>query len=249
MVAAGAGERLGAGGPKALVRVDGVTLLEHAVTRVLAAPAVDLVVVVAPEREVAAVRALVSEGVLVTIGGPTRRDSVAAGLAALASASIPAGRGGRAQVDVVLVHDAARCLAPPSLVQRVVAAVRAGHPVVVPAVPVHDSVRALGPDGVSSTVVDRSALLAVQTPQGFARAVLEDAHRRQYPSDAQPGDADLGDAQPGDAGLGRAATDDASLAERLGHPVHLLDGAEEAFKVTVPLDLARVRAVLASGPA
>ena len=199
--------------------------------RVLGSGQVDLVVVVAPPGAVDEVRELLPEGVVVTAGGPTRQESVAAGVEALHRASAPGGALGR-DADVVLVHDAARCLAPGSLVARVADAVLAGHPVVVPVVPVHDTVRQHADDARGSAVVDRSRLLAVQTPQGFAREVLESAHR-----DAPPGD-------------GSTATDDARLAERLGHAGPLVVGADEAFKVTRPLDLALVDAVLArSAPA
>ena len=195
--------------------------------RVLGSGRVDLVVVVAPPTATDEVRALVPDGVVVTAGGSSRRESVVAGLEALRRACAPGGLLGR-DADVVLVHDAARCLAPGALVARVVDAVLAGHPVVVPVVPVHDTVREHADDARGSAVVDRSRLLAVQTPQGFARGVLESAHRG-------PGAGEV------------AATDDASLAERLGHPVHLVAGADEAFKVTRPLDLALVDAVLAAG--
>lgn len=213
-MAAGAGTRLSAGVPKAFARLAGRSLLEHAVGRVLESRCVDLVVAVVPADLVEEAQGLVPGDVLVAPGGPTRQASVVAGLAALPAAE---------EDGVVLVHDAARCLAPPDLVVRVEAAVRSGHPVVVPAVPVHDTVRVLEADGAGSALLDRSRLRAVQTPQGFTRAVLEQAHR---------------------AGAHVPATDDATLAERLGHPVHLVPGAEEAFKVTRPLDLALARALV-----
>jgi 2-C-methyl-D-erythritol 4-phosphate cytidylyltransferase len=211
------------------VRAGGASLVEHATRRVLGSGRIDLVVVVAPPGGVEAVRALVPDGVVVTAGAGSRQESVAAGLAALHRACAPGGALGR-EADAVLVHDAARCLAPEALVARVVDAVLAGHPVVVPVVPVHDTVREHADDRGGTVVVDRARLLAVQTPQGFARGVLERAHRG---AGAEP------------AGAGAPATDDASLAERLGHPVHLVAGADEAFKVTRPLDLALVDAVLA----
>ncbi len=232
LVGAGSGQRLGAGLPKAFAVLAGRTLLEHAVERLLAPGCLDVVVVVVPAGMVDRARLLLPDGVLTTAGGPTRTASVSSGVAVLhdlwgslpdlAEQSHPGA--GRAGDDVVLVHDAARCLAPPELIARVVVAVRAGHRVVVPAVPVHDTVRALHPGG-GSTVVDRSSLRAVQTPQGFDRAVLEAAHA---------------------GGASALVTDDATLAEALGHPVHVVPGAEEAFKITRPLDLALAGAVLAS---
>lgn len=223
VLAAGSGVRLGAGAPKGFVTVVGRTLLEHAVSGVLAAGCIDQVVVVVPPSLVGGARALVPGEVVTAAGGGTRRESVRAGLAALQGAWGPALPG-----DVVLVHDAARSLTPPALFAAVVTSVRSGHPVVVPVVGVHDTVRALDPGGGGSTLVDRSLLRAVQTPQGFGRTVLEQAH-------AAPGAETA------------VATDDATLAELLGYRVHAVPGAEEAFKVTRPLDLALAEALLRSG--
>lgn len=222
MVAAGAGTRLGAGAPKAFVLLRDRPLLVHAVDRVLASGAVSEVVLVVPAERLAEARGLVGpRPVAVVPGGASRQESVRAGLTALSGV-----------VDVVLVHDAARCLAPARLVAEVAAAVRAGHPCVVPGVPVHDTVRSLGSGGAPGVVVDRSQLRAVQTPQGFTRTLLERAHTAAAQSTAP---------------AVRAATDDATLAERVGALVHLVPGAEEAFKVTRPLDLALAASVLQAG--
>jgi hypothetical protein len=119
-----------------------------------------------------------------------------------------------AGTSLVLVHDAARCLVPPEVVERVVAALRAGAPAVVPVLPVTDTVKQVDAAGTVVRTVPRADLRAVQTPQGFARDVLERAH---------------------DAGAS-GATDDASLLEALGLPVTTVVGDERAFKVTRPLD-------------
>jgi 2-C-methyl-D-erythritol 4-phosphate cytidylyltransferase len=215
--AAGRGERLGPGAPKALRLLGGVPLLVHAVRNLAAARLVDLVVVAAPPDQVTAVRALLADHhtgatLHVVAGGPTRPESVRAALAALPDA-----------VAVVLVHDAARPLAPVELIDAVASAVRAGADAVVPGLPVTDTVKRVDGDVVTETV-DRSALRSVQTPQGFRRTVLEEAH------------LDLSDG---------GITDDAGLVERAGYPVIVVPGAEEAFKVTRPLDLVLAEAVLA----
>ena len=127
---------------------------------------------------------------------------------ARALAALPPG------VDLVLVHDAARALTPVRVVEAVVAALRAGAVAVVPVVPVADTVKQVDGDRVVATV-DRATLRAVQTPQGFRRDVLVRAH----------------------AEVARAVTDDAGMVEALGLPVVTVPGAEEAFKVTRPLDL------------
>jgi 2-C-methyl-D-erythritol 4-phosphate cytidylyltransferase len=211
--AAGRGERLGPGAPKALRGLAGEPLLVHAVRGLRACPSVGPVVVAAPAADVAAVRALLGAfDVVVVAGGAERAASVALALGAL-----PPG------VDLVLVHDAARALTPVDVVERVVAALRAGAPAVVPVVRMADTVKQVDGDRVVATV-DRAALRAVQTPQGFARTVLERAH-------ASP------------AG---AATDDAGMVEALGVPVVTVAGSDEAFKVTRPLDLVLAEGLLAA---
>lgn len=212
LVAAGSGERLGAGGPKAFVEVGGLTLLEHAASRVVIHPAVRDLIVAAPPQLVESARAVVAEAAegfvadpVVLPGGRTRQESVARGLAALAD-----------DVEYVLVHDMARAFVPTNVVGRVVNALTDGAQAVVPTLPVTDTLRAVGDGGRLGPTVDRSQLAAVQTPQGFARSVLVAAH------------AGAGDLE---------ATDDASLVEAAGVPVVAVPGAPEAFKVTVPLDL------------
>ncbi|MEE1929709.1 2-C-methyl-D-erythritol 4-phosphate cytidylyltransferase [Streptomyces sp. TRM 70351] len=229
--AAGRGVRLGPGAPKALRALGGTPMLVHAVRAMARARDVTLVVVVAPPDDAAGVRHLLdahplpasapvgAADVVVVPGGPTRQDSVRLGLAALPE-----------DVGVVLVHDAARPLVPADTVDAVIAAVRAGAPAVVPALPVPDTVKQVEPRGggepepVTGTP-DRSRLRAVQTPQGFDRAVLAEAHERI-------------------ACEGEGATDDAGLVERLGKPVVVVPGHEEAFKITRPLDLVLAEAVL-----
>ncbi len=119
-------------------------------------------------------------------------------------------------VDTVLVHDVARAFVPVAVIDRVLAALAAGAVAVVPTLPVADTIRASDGDRLGE-VVDRSRLAAVQTPQGFERRLLVAAH---------------------ETGAGAEATDDAALAEAYGAEVVAVAGASEAFKVTVPLDLA-----------
>ena len=210
--AAGRGERLGSGSPKALRLLAGEPLLLHAVRGLRAAPSVGPVVVAAPADDLDAVRAMLADlDVVVVAGGAERSDSVAAALAALPP-----------DAELVLVHDAARCLVPVEVVERVVAALRGGAEAVVPVLPVADTVKQVDDAGDVVATVPRADLRAVQTPQGFVRAVLERAHG---------------------AGLA-GATDDASMVEALGVPVRTVPGSEEGFKVTRPLDLVLAEAVL-----
>jgi 2-C-methyl-D-erythritol 4-phosphate cytidylyltransferase len=226
--AAGRGERLGPGAPKALRELGGVPLLVHAVRALARSRTVGLVVVAAPPEGVADVAALLDnhgldgKDIRVVAGGATRQESVRLGLAA-----IPA------DVEIVLVHDAARPLVPVDVVDAVVAAVRAGAEAVVPAVPLADTVKRVeprpggGPEPVLDTP-DRSILRAVQTPQGFRHDVLQEVHEKALAEGASEG-----------------VTDDAGLVERFGGRVVVVPGHEEAFKVTRPLDLVLAEAVLA----
>lgn len=220
--AAGRGERLGPGQPKALRTLGGVPMLVHAVRALSRARLVDLVVVAAPPDGVAEVRTLlamydIGADVVVVAGGAQRQDSVARALEALP-----------ADVGVVLVHDAARPLAPSELVDAVAGAVLAGHLAVVPGLPVTDTVKRVasmtstGTEPVAQTV-SRADLRSIQTPQGFDRDVLAKAH----------------------AAADDVATDDAGLVERLGLPVVVVPGSAEAFKITRPIDLLLAEAVLA----
>ena len=168
LVAAGSGQRLGAGVPKAFVEVAGRTLLEHAAARFTTHPAVRSVLVVAPAAQVAEAARLT--GVRAVAGGATRQESVACGLAALPE-----------EAEFVLVHDVARPFVPEAVVSAVIAALAGGAGAVVPVVPVHDTVRQILESGALGPVVDRSSLAAVQTPQGFRRDVLAAAHRAAAP--------------------------------------------------------------------
>jgi 2-C-methyl-D-erythritol 4-phosphate cytidylyltransferase len=224
LTAAGSGTRLGRPGPKALVELAGVPLVLHAARRVAASGVVASIVVTAPPGRAAELRALLADpvlggsGVPVTVveGAASRQASVAAGLAVLPP-----------DVDVVLVHDAARALASADLVRAVERAVRSGHRAVVPGLPVTDTIKQVGAtvDGAAPVVatVARATVRAVQTPQGFDRALLDAAHA-------------AGAHRAGDEAT--AATDDGALVEALGEQVWVVPGEESAMKITTARDLA-----------
>ena len=215
VVAAGSGTRLGAGLPKAFVPLRGRPLLGYAVDTVCTMPGLGSLVVVAPagcadpSGPPWAGIDLPPDAVVVA-GGASRTDSVAAGLAAVGD------------VDVVLVHDAARCLTPLAVFERVVEAVRGGAAGAVPGIPLVDTVKTVDGHGVITGTPDRASLRAVQTPQGFAREVLVAAYSG-----------------------GLEATDDAALVELGGHHVVVVEGDPLAFKVTTPDDLEHAERVLA----
>ncbi|WP_374460477.1 2-C-methyl-D-erythritol 4-phosphate cytidylyltransferase [Microbacterium sp.] len=220
VVAAGSGTRLEAGAPKAFVGIDGRTILRHALDGVFAAAPLQ-VVVVAPAgyegdaetelREAAGDRADLGR---VVTGGATRQESVAAGLAALWG-----------DVTTVLVHDAARALTPPAVIDAVAAAVVADAGAV-PSLPVVDTLKRVA-DGLVVGAVDRAELAAAQTPQGFPRALLEAAYAEATASGAE-------------------YTDDAALFAADGNTVRLVPGSERSFKITTPADLERARLLVAT---
>lgn len=145
--------------------------------------------------------------VRVAPGGARRQDSVANGLRALPP-----------ECDAVLIHDSARPFASAALMQRIVEALEQGHPAVIPGLEVSDTIKCVSPEGRVLRTPDRSGLRAVQTPQGFALALLRNAHER--------------------AGRqGWEVTDDASLLELCGQPVLIVPGEETNRKITTAKDL------------
>jgi 2-C-methyl-D-erythritol 4-phosphate cytidylyltransferase len=170
--AAGSGERLGAGIPKAFCEIDGRTLLDRAVDGLLESGVVDHVVVAVPAARLDEAKRALGERATVVAGGADRTTSVSLALAALAG-----------EPEFVLVHDAARALTPPALIVRVVDALRAGDNAVVPALPLHDTIKAVDANGVVLGTPERAGLRAVQTPQGFARDLLLRAYQRAGTAD------------------------------------------------------------------
>jgi 2-C-methyl-D-erythritol 4-phosphate cytidylyltransferase len=140
-------------------------------------------------------------------------------------ASVSAGLSALApDVDAVLVHDVARPFVPVEVLDRVLAALEGGADAVIPARPVTDTIKRVLDGGIVAETLDRTTLWAVQTPQGFDRRVLDAAHEA-----APAGDT----------------TDDAALVEAAGGKVVVVDGADEAFKITRPWDLVLAEAVAA----
>jgi 2-C-methyl-D-erythritol 4-phosphate cytidylyltransferase len=153
-----------------------------------------------------------ADRLLLSVGGKERGESVWNGLEDLP-----------AECRIVLIHDAARPLATPATIERVVREARKGHGAIA-ALPVVDTLKEVDADGRVVRTVDRAALWRAQTPQGFPREMIERAHR----------EARL---------AGASATDDAALCERLGLPVVVVRGSERALKITDEGDFARADAL------
>jgi 2-C-methyl-D-erythritol 4-phosphate cytidylyltransferase len=213
--AAGAGRRLG-GARKPLLELRGEPVLRRALAPFLARPEIVAVAVALgagdAERPPEWLRTLDARVRLVA-GGAERGDSVRAALAALP-----------ADLDVILVHDAARPLVSGAVIDRVLAAAAAGRSVIA-AVPLSDTVQEVDGSGCIVATPDRARLRAAQTPQGFPAEVLRAAYRQA-------------------AREGVQATDDAALVARCGVPVYVVEGAPENLKLTTPHDLRVAEALL-----
>ena len=216
LVAAGRGERMGAPRPKALLTVAGQTLLERSAVALDRAPSIAGLIVVVPKESLAeaseiltglGLRLRLTKRREVIAGGARRQDSVWQGLN-----RVPMEFDG-----VVLVHDAARPLVEPELIERVVRAAHE-HGAAVPVLPVTDTIKRMR-DGRICETVDRSELGAAQTPQGFRYTLL----RRAYEQAARDG-VEL--------------TDEAMALERLGEAVHVVAGSPRNRKITHADDLA-----------
>ena len=226
MVAAGQGARMGGVVPKQYRELAGVPMLLRSLRPFTSHPEVEHVVVVLPPGDETVpppwLAGLVGGGLSLAPGGSERSDSVAHGLSALPG-----------HCRTVLVHDAARPLVDRGTSDRVIEVARTGAGAV-RAVQLGDTVKEVGSDDPAlavRTTVPRERLWRAQTPQGFSRALLEEAHARARSE-------------------GIRGTDDAMLLERLGATVRLVQGSALNFKVTTEEDFRLAELVLKadSGP-
>jgi 2-C-methyl-D-erythritol 4-phosphate cytidylyltransferase len=209
IAAAGSGERLGAGGPKAFVELAGRPLLDYSLDAFKAAGRVaEIVVAVPPTQETA----VADRGVVAVAGGEHRSESVAKAVELCSE-------------DIVVVHDAARPLVTPALIDAVIERLASDVDAAgaIAACPVTDTIKQANEAGQVERTLDRGVLWAVQTPQAFRADALREAL-------SDP--ASLPD-----------ATDDAMLVERRGGRILIHAAPPENLKVTTPLDL-RVAEIL-----
>lgn len=217
IVAAGKGERLGAGVPKAFATLAGKPLLAHAIENLAGVSNLSQVIVAAPESHLETANQFLRASQLkadlkVVQGGQTRQQSIANALAEVAEGT-----------EVTLIHDAARALATSKLFDTVAQAVLATHGGVVPTVEVVDTIKKVAENVVYETV-DRTVLAIAQTPQGFPTDKLVAAY----------------------AHASQEFTDDAALFQAWGGGVTQVRGEANAFKITSPADLANAERLFSS---
>jgi 2-C-methyl-D-erythritol 4-phosphate cytidylyltransferase/2-C-methyl-D-erythritol 2,4-cyclodiphosphate synthase len=204
IAAGGRGTRFGGAHPKQIASLGGRSILQRSVDAFLASPCVTDIVVALPAELLASPPIRLGNAgkpVEVVAGGTRRQDSVANAFAAVS---------GRA--DIVVIHDAARPLVTPAVIERTVAA--AGQwGAAIAAVRAHDTVKRVESNAVVATL-PRDEIYLAQTPQAFRIDVLRDA-----------------------LAAGGDVTDEASLAERAGHPVRIVEGDPWNLKITTPGDL------------
>jgi 2-C-methyl-D-erythritol 4-phosphate cytidylyltransferase/2-C-methyl-D-erythritol 2,4-cyclodiphosphate synthase len=204
IAAGGRGARFGGGQPKQFQTLAGVSILERTVETFLQGYAFDEVIVALPSELVASPPSYLDD-VIVVEGGERRQDSVANGFAAVAPSS-----------QVIVIHDAARPLVSPALIERTVTAAFE-HGAAIAALQAKDTVKRGDASRIIRGTLPREEIFLAQTPQAFRVGVLRDALAL--------------------ASTAADATDEAMLAEQAGHHVHLVEGDPRNLKITTPEDL------------
>ena len=215
IVAAGRSQRMG-GVDKLLIEINGQPLISYSIEVFAMHSAIDQLVVVASEsnkQRIEAIAAQRTPDARVVLGGERRRDSVRAGLDALDGC------------DYVVIHDGARPLVTPALIDAALAGAHETGAALC-AVPVSDTLKRVEDSGLIRSTVSREGLWLAQTPQAFRFYLLLDAHASS--------DFD--------------ATDDAALVELAEEPVRIVMGSQTNIKVTTPQDLTLVEALLRANP-
>ena len=201
---------------KILAPLMGRPLVSYSLEAFNESPLVDSIVVVASPKNLDALKRLCHEAGWCKVrevkeGGRRRRDSVRAGLEGLLD------------TEWTVVHDGARPLLEPEMIERGLEAARQTGAAVA-AVPVADTIKRVTADHIVDATLDRDGLWAVQTPQAFRTEVLYEAHRADS----------------------KQATDDAALVERHGGAVRVFLGHPQNIKIATPDDLVIAEAIISS---
>ena len=219
--AGGRGTRMGAACPKQFLKLGGLPLLIHTLRAVARARTISGIIVVVPADHLAFTEDMLKEYPVarvekVVAGGRLRQDSVAAGLALVPE-----------ECDVVAVHDGARPLVSPQLIDACVGRARQTGAAMA-AVAVHDTIKEVDEEGVIRRTVDRTRLWRAQTPQVVRLSLLRQAFAQA-------------------AAQGFVGTDEASFLEMTGHDMAIVEGSEQNIKVTQPADVALAESLLGGG--
>jgi 2-C-methyl-D-erythritol 4-phosphate cytidylyltransferase/2-C-methyl-D-erythritol 2,4-cyclodiphosphate synthase len=219
IAAGGRGLRLGADRPKQFLEIGGRSMLEASVAALVASDRIHEIVVALPAehlREIAGAWPAQAKPIAFVAGGARRQDSVANAFA----------RSSR-DAEVVVIHDAARPFVTPDVIARTIDGARA-HGAAIAAIAVRDTVKQTGETAADGSrpirvTIPRESVFLAQTPQAFRRDVL---------------------ARALEEGRSVDATDEAMLVERLGLPVHVVEGDPRNVKITTSHDLAAAQARL-----
>ncbi len=216
IAAAGSGSRMGADCNKLLLKIAGRPVLYWTLDSVKLASLITWVGIIGQSDEKEMIMSIVAgweKTVKWIEGGSTRQESVERGLNALPS-----------NARHVLIHDCARCLVEPTLLNKCAEMTLQGTAVIA-ATPVVDTIKKVDKEGFITETPDRSKLWAAQTPQGFSVNELQMGHLKAIANSWN-------------------VTDDSSLFERLGWPVKILESQPSNIKVTTQFDLAIAEAIL-----
>jgi 2-C-methyl-D-erythritol 4-phosphate cytidylyltransferase len=214
--AAGGGSRFGGEIPKQFVTLGGKPILQHSIEKFLLDPVVARVIVAIPEPLLPGIARTSTERLQFVAGGKSRQESVSNGL-----------RDAGDDVDLIAVHDAVRPFVTPEMFHALLDAAR-DFGAAFPGIPVTDTIHTVT-DGVLSSTLARSQLVAAQTPQCFRRNILREVLKRAAAS--------------GDEG-----TDEAGLAARYGFDVHMVPGDPANIKITRREDMLLAEAYLLEQP-
>ncbi|MBD2499103.1 2-C-methyl-D-erythritol 4-phosphate cytidylyltransferase [Anabaena azotica] len=218
--AAGVGKRMGSDRNKLLLEVRSQTILAWTLLAAQAADQISWIGIISqpidwPDFKSILANLPLTKPVELIIGGSTRQESVYNGLQALPTAA-----------EQVLIHDGARCLVTPDLLNSCAQAIRQCSGLIA-AVPVKDTIKVVDESGIIQSTPDRSHLWAAQTPQGFNVELLKQCHAEGVRQ-------------------GWEVTDDAALFEKCGIEVRIVQGEETNLKITTPQDLAIAEFILTS---
>jgi len=220
VVAAGAGRRIGDTLPKPYLLLAGRAMILYTLARCFGARSIDDVILVVATNELTRCEALLKADSFLSDrpwrlqkGGETRQESVRCGLEAM-----------NEETEIVVIHDGARPLVSPGLIDRCVA-VACEKGAAIAGVPVRDTIKIVSGDHRVKSTPERSSLWEIQTPQVFRRDLIVDGHKWA-------------------AREGIHASDDAMLIERMGGSVFVVEGERSNLKITVPEDILFAEALI-----